>query len=131
MSELLGISPSALISGMLGVYALAFVAGGIYYLEQRVARIRDQFPGRGLLARATGYAALIIGVLASVSIGGHLLGGGPEFRYGALMATVAGVGFWVYRIHFDLTPAGRIRASVLGLVCAALSVLAGWWARSI
>jgi len=131
MTELWGIATEALITGMLGVYALAFLSGGIYYLEQRVERIRDQFPGRELLARLTGYASLGIGILAFVSIGGCFLSRDPDFRIGALVATMAGTGFWIYRIHFDLTLLSRMRDGVLAFVCAVLSVLISWWVKTI
>jgi hypothetical protein len=129
MTGLPGLPTAVLIPGVLGVYALAFLAGGIHYLEQRVARIRDQFPRRALLARLTGLAALGIGLLASISIGGYVLDRAPEYRLGALAATVAGVGFWVYRMHFDLSSANRVRNGLLALVCVALSVLTRLWIR--
>jgi hypothetical protein len=127
MMDLSSIPLSVLVPGVLGVYALAFLAGGIYYLEQRVARIRDQFPKQGPLARLIGYTALGIGVLAFLSIGGDLLNRGPDFRIGALVATVSGLGFWIARMHIDLTPISRIRDGLLAFACALLSVLTGWW----
>jgi high-affinity Fe2+/Pb2+ permease len=51
----------------------------------------------------------------------------PEYRLGALVATMAGVTFWVYRMHFDLTSANRIRSGLLAFVCVALSVLTRLW----
>jgi hypothetical protein len=120
-----------LIPGMLGVYALAFIAGGIYYLEQRVARIRDQFPKHGPLALLVGCASLGIGLLAAISIGGYFAGQGSDFRVGALVATVAGIAFWIARIHIDLIPIDRIRNGVLAFVCALLSLMAGWWLTTI
>lgn len=130
MTSLFGLPMAVFILGLLGVYALAFLAGGIYYLEQCVASIRDQFPGRTLLARLTGLAALGIGLLASISIGGYLLYRSGECRLGVLVATVAGICFWVYRMHFDLTPAKRIRNGLLTLACVALSVLTRLWMRT-
>ena len=127
MTGLPGLPTTVLIPGVLGVYALAFLAGGIHYLEQRVARIHDQFPKRTFLARLTGLAALGIGLLASISIGGVVLSRAPEYRLGALVATVAGVAFWVYRMHFDLTSANRVRSGLLAFVCLALSVLTRLW----
>jgi hypothetical protein len=116
---------------MLGFYALAFVAGGIYYLEQQVARIRDQFPERGVLARLSGYAALGIGILAALSVGGHFMGRGPEFALGALCATMSGVAFWVVRMHGDLTILSRVRDGLLALICATLVVLTAWWVTTL
>jgi hypothetical protein len=127
MTDVLQIPLSMLAPLILGLYALVFLAGGISYLEQRAARIRDQFPRHGLLARLTGYAALSIGLLASVSIAGYLIRKQPTFQLGALVATVAGIGFWTYRIHFDLTPASRVRDGLLALICTALAVLTWWW----
>ena len=114
----------------LALYALAFLAGGISYLEQRAARIRDQFPRQALLARLTGYAALCIGLLASISVGGCLSNKLPDFRQGGLIATVAGIGFWIFRMHFDPTPLSRLRNATLLLICSALSVLAWFWLRT-
>jgi len=120
-------SIGVVVPGMLGLYALAFLSGGIYYLEQRVSRIRDQFPRRGPLAVLTGLASLGIGVLAAISIGGYVLSGDPDFRLGALVAALAGVGFWVYHIHIDLTFPSRLRDATLALICAMLAFLTGWW----
>jgi hypothetical protein len=128
MTELFGVPIAILVPVIQGVFALVFLAGGIYYLEQRVARIRDQFPTRGPLARLTGYAALGIGVLAAVATGGYLAKGDPSFRWGALVAATAGVAFWVFRIHVDLTPMKRVRDVALAFICAALAVLSRWWA---
>jgi hypothetical protein len=116
---------------MLGFYALAFIAGGIYYLEQQVARIRDQFPERGVLARLLGYTALGIGILAALSVGGHFLGRGPEFGLGALVATMSGVAFWVVRMHGDPTILSRVRDGLLAFVCAMLAVLTVWWLSTL
>jgi hypothetical protein len=127
MIELPPLPIPILAPAILGLYALAFVAGGIFYLEQQVARIRDQFPKRGILARLTGYAALGIGILAALSVGGHLMGRGPKFSLGALTATMSGLAFWVVRIHGDPTILGRIRDGLLALVCAGLVVLTAWW----
>jgi hypothetical protein len=131
MMDLYLVPLSILVSGILGLYALAFTAGGIYHLEQRVARIRDQFPKQGPLAALTGYAALGIGLLAALSVGGHFVDQGADFHLGALVATVAGVGFWVYRVHIDLTPLSRIRDGALASICAAIAVLTAWWIKVI
>ena len=124
-------SLDVVVTGMLGLYALAFLSGGIYYLEQRVSRIRDQFPKRGPLAALTGVAALGIGVLSAISIGGHLLRSGPDFRLGALVSTVAGAGFWVFHIHVDWSLASRLRDATLALICGMLAFLTGWWIRGL
>jgi hypothetical protein len=131
MSDLLDLDLWALVPGVLGIYALTFVAGGLYYLEQRVARIRDQFPRRGLLASLTGHAALAIGLLMALSVAGHLLGFAPEARLGALVSATAGVGFWVYRVSFDLTPVNRFRDGALALVCVAITVITLGWIEAI
>ncbi len=115
--------------GILGLYALAFAAGGIYYLEQRVSRIRDQFPRRGPLAALTGSAALGIGVLMALAVVGYFLAGGIDFQIAALVASVAGVGFWVYRVYTDRTPLGRVRDSALGFICIAIVAVAAWWLK--
>ena len=118
--------------GVLGLYALAFIAGGVYYLEQRVSRIRDQFPEQGPLAVLTGIAALGIGVLMAIAVGAHLLGAGFadfDFRMAALVAAVAGVGFWIYRMYLDRTPLGRIRDGSLAFICTAVVLVAIWWVR--
>jgi len=130
MTEILGLPISILVPGALGLYALAFIAGGIYYLEQRVARIRDQFPKRGILARLVGYAALAIGLLTAVSVGGHLITANDSFRLGALVAVVAGIAFWVHHLHIDLTTGERIRDALLSLVCAGLAVITRWWVQT-
>jgi hypothetical protein len=116
-----------LMPALLGIYALAFIAGGIYYLEQRVARIRDQFPGRGPMARLIGYAALSIGFLAAFSVGGLLLHPGMQSRWAAQVATASGVGFWVIRVHVEMTRASRVRAGLLAILCLAFTALTGWW----
>jgi hypothetical protein len=121
----------ALVPGALGLYALVFVAGGLYYLEQRVSRIRDQFPRRGLLALLTGNAALAIGLLMAISVAGYVSGLTAEGRLGALVAAAAGVGFWVYRVSFDLILLNRIRDGVLALVCAAIAVITIWWIKTV
>jgi hypothetical protein len=116
----------------LGLYALAFIAGGVYYLEQRVSRIRDQFPEQGPLAFLTGIAALGIGLLMAMAIGPFFVGASfasLDFRMAALVAAVAGVGFWVYRIYIDRTPLGRIRDGSLVFICAAIVLVAIWWVR--
>lgn len=123
----MGIPSFILVPGMLCVYALAFISGGVYYLEQRVSRIRDQFPERGILATITGYTALGIGILAALSMAIYFVNGSPDSRLGALVATLSGAGYWVYHIHIDLTPASRIRDALLAAICAMLALLTGWW----
>jgi hypothetical protein len=127
VADLLQLDLRVLVPWVLGLYSLAFIAGGLYYLEQRVARIRDQFPRRGLLASLTGHAALAIGILMALSVASHFYSITPEARLGALVAATAGVGFWIYRVSFDLTPMNRIRDGVLVLVCAAIAVITMWW----
>jgi hypothetical protein len=129
--DLQSVSLTIVVPAMLGLYALAFIAGGIYYLEQRVARIRDQFPKQGPLAKLTGYAALGIGILTAISIGGHFLNKSPDYRMGALVATVAGVGFWIYHVYVDLTPISRVRDGILVFICATLAILTVWWITTI
>ena len=131
MIDLPDLAIPIIVPAMLGFYALAFIAGGIYYLEQQVARIRDQFPERSVLARLTGYAALGIGILAALSVGGHFLGRGPEFGLGTLAATMSGVAFWVVRMHGDPTTLSRVRDGLLALICAMLVVLTGWWVATL
>lgn len=131
MIDLTAIPIPVIVPVMLGFYALAFVAGGIYYLEQQVARVRDQFPERGALARLTGYAALGIGILAALSVGGHFMGRGAEFRLGALAATMSGLAFWVVRIHGAPTTLSRVRDGLLAFVCALLVVLTAWWLATL
>ena len=126
MSELLGIPFGILAPLGLGIYALAFIAGGIYYLEQRVARIRDQFPRRTALARVTGVTALLIGCLTVVSITGYFVWD-PGSIAGAIVAVGAGIAFAVCHLYIDLTPRERIRDIVLALVCLALMLLAINW----
>jgi hypothetical protein len=130
MTEILGLPVSILVPAALGIYALAFIAGGIYYLEQRVARIRDQFPKRGILARLVGYTALAIGLLTAFSIGGHLVTANGSFRLGALVAVAAGIAFWVHHLHIDLTASERIRDVLLSLVCAGLAIVTYWWVQT-
>jgi hypothetical protein len=130
MSDILGLPVSLVAVGALSIYALAFFAGGIYYLEQRVSRIRDQFPKRGLLARLVGYAALAIGVLAGVSVAGHLIAGGGHFRLGALVAVTAGIAFWVHHLLIDLIIRERIRDLLLSLACTGLAILTIWWVQA-
>ena len=122
---------SVLIHSVLGLYALAFLAGGIYLLEQRVARIRDQFPRHGLLATLWGHAALGIGGLAALSVSGSLAGWRGDFRLGALVATVSGVGYWVSRAYTDTTLPGRVRDAALAFACAAVALLTAWWVSSV
>jgi hypothetical protein len=124
--------PSALIvPAFLGIYALAFIAGGIYYLEQQAARLRDLFPKLGPLAILIGWTALGIGLLTAVSIGGLLLGQGQRFGYGGLVSTAAGVSFWVIRIHLGPTRASRVKSTLLALLCAMLTLLTAWWTTTI
>ena len=120
-----------LVPVLLSIYALSFIAGGIYYLEQRVARIRDQFPQQARLAKLTGYAALGIGLLSALGTGGHWLDLGPEFRTAMLVASTSGMAFWIYHIHIDRTPASRIRDALLAVVCGALALLTGWWITTL
>jgi hypothetical protein len=127
---MIDLSPSArslLVPVLLGFYALSFIAGGVYFLEQRVARIRDQFPKRGPMARLIGYSALSIGLLSALSLAGHLMSRGLPSRLAALVATGSGVGFWVIRIHVDMTLNARIRDALLALLCLMLTALTGWW----
>jgi hypothetical protein len=131
MSEFLGIPLIALVPGTLGLYALAFIAGGIYYLEQRVARIHDQFPERTLLARLTGFAALAIGALAALSVGGHLLYATNVFQLGALVAAATGIAFWVHHLHIDLTALERMRDGLLALACIALTLSVYQWIQTL
>jgi hypothetical protein len=116
---------------MLGIYALAFIAGGIYYLEQQAARLRDLFPRVGPLVVLVGWTTLGIGLLAALSIGGLLLGQGPRFAYGALVSTASGISFWVIRIHIDPTRANRLRNGLLALLCALLTLLTAWWTTTL
>lgn len=109
------------------VYALTFIAGGIYALEQRVGRVRTRLPSRALLARLTGYAALGIGFLAGVSIGAHLIHPNEDYQLAALVAMSAGVGFWVSRLSAELTAAHRIRDALLALVCVFAAALTAYW----
>lgn len=126
MDELpVGLLP--LVPWMVIAYALAFVAGGIYSLEQRVARVRDQFPSRAPLARLTGYAALAIGFLAAVSIGGHLIRPDTDYHLGALVATSAGVAFWIHHLSGEHVALYRIRDALLAAVCACVTALTVWW----
>ena len=129
MSDLLGLPIGILAPLSLGIYALAFIAGGIYYLEQRVARIRDQFPQRTALARLTGITALLIGLLMASSIAGYSVWG-PGCIAGAVVAVGAGVAFAVYHLYIDLTPRERIRDIVLALVCLGLMFLVINWIQA-
>jgi hypothetical protein len=123
-ARLLPFVPWALVA-----YALSFVAGGIYYLEQRVRRIRDQFPNRALVARLTGYAALTIGLLAAVSVAGYLLRPHSDHYLGAVVA--AGAGFWVSRLYAEPTIAHRLRDSLLALICLSFTGLVAWWVGAL
>ena len=127
MTDLPAAAISLVIPILLSFYALAFVAGGVYMLEQRVARVRDQLPRHGPLARLTGFAALGIGVLATTSVAGYLIRGGIDHKLGALVATTSGIGFWIARIHAEMTTASRIRDGLLAIACALLTLLTGWW----
>jgi hypothetical protein len=127
MSDLLGLPAGLIVNGMLGLYALAYLAGGIYYLEQRVARIRDQFPQRAPLAWLTGLASLGIGILSAAVALGHLLHPSPVYRLGVFVATLAGFAFWILRMNIDLTPLSRLRDGAMAFVCGALALIARWW----
>jgi hypothetical protein len=115
----------------LAAYALCFVAGGIYYLEQRVRHIRDQFPGRAIVARLTGYAALFIGLLAAVSVTSYLVRPGSSHYLGALVAAGAGVAFWVSRLYAEPTIVQRLRDSLFALVCLSFTGLVAWWVSTL
>ena len=127
MIELPALPAPITVPAMLGFYALAFIAGGIYYLEQQAARVRDLFPRYGPMAALIGWTALGIGLLAALSVGGQLLGLGPRFGYSAVVATASGASFWLVRIHVDPTRASRIRDGLLALLCALCTVLTAWW----
>lgn len=114
----------------LALYALVFISGGIYYLEQRVTRLRDLFPERRRLVWLVGYATLAIGLLAALAVGGHVISGRGEFRLGGLVAVAAGAAYWIYRIYVDLTVGEHVRDILLALICAVLTVLYGAWVRS-
>ena len=131
MTALPDLPASIVLPFMLSIYALAFLAGGIYYLEQQVTRIRDLFPSKGPLARLVGYASLGIGLLAALAVGGHFLSGSPVFYRAALLATVSGVAFWVIRIYVDPTPGARIRDAIMALPCALLVLLTAWWITTL
>ena len=131
MIDLDSVPTAAIVPAMLAVYALAFIAGGIYYLEQQTARLRDLFPKYGPLATLIGWTALGIGLLAAISIAGLLLGQGPRSGYGVLLSTASGFSFWVIRIHVDPTRASRLRDTLLALLCALLTILTAWWITTI
>ncbi len=131
MKWLSQVPASVLVPGMLGLYALAFIAGGVYYLEQRVGRIRDHFPHRAPLAVITGYAALGIGILAAISLGGYLAHLGHDFALGAMVAALAGVGFWICHLHLGFTPLDRVRDGALAFICAGIVVLTAWWLKTL
>jgi hypothetical protein len=130
IQALLSIAP-LLVPVLLGVYALAFIAGGIHFLEQRVVRIRDQFPSYGPIARLIAYAALAIGLLAAIAVSGHYVNKGAQFRWAALVAVAAGVGFWIVRLHTEMTLGSRIRDVLLAILCLALTLLTGWWTTTM
>jgi hypothetical protein len=127
MIEIIDRLSVALFPWFLGLYAIAFLSGGVYYLEQRVSRVRDQFPKRTLLARLFGFAALAIGVLAGASTVGHVVFPQSDARLGAAIAVGGGVAFWTHRLRTGLTPGERIRAGALALVCAILALLTLRW----
>ena len=131
MIDLATLPTAIIVPAMLGVYALAFIAGGIYYLEQQAARLRDLLPSYGILATLIGWTALGIGLLAAISLGGQLLSQGGRFGYGALVATAAGISFWIIRIHIDPTRASRVRDLLMALLCALLTVLTAWWTLAL
>jgi hypothetical protein len=95
------------------------------------ARLRDLFPRYGPLAYLLGWVALGIGLLAALSLAGHLLGQGAQSVYGALVATGSGVAFWVIRIYVDPTRASRIRDALLVLLCTLITLLIAWWTTTI
>lgn len=111
----------------LAAYALCFVAGGVYYLDQRVRHIRDQFPSRTAIARLTGFAALAIGLLAAVSVAGYLVRPHGEHYLGAPVAAGAGVVFWVSRFYAAPTVAHRLRDGLLVLICLSFTGLVLLW----
>lgn len=113
------------------LYALAFVAGGIYSLEQRVARVREQFPSRAPLARLTGYTALAIGFLTILSIVGHLVYPDRNYYLGALVAAAAGVAFWICRVSAEQVAVYRIRDALLAAICACVTGLTVWWVDAL
>jgi hypothetical protein len=131
MTDLASLPAALIVPAMLGVYALAFIAGGIYYLEQQAARLRDLFPGLRFLSGLIGWTALGIGLLAALSLGGQLLSLGTRFGYGALAAMASGISFWMVRLHVDPTRSSRIRDALLALLCALLTVLTAWWTTTI
>ena len=131
MIDLAALPTDMIVPAMLGVYALAFIAGGVYYLEQQAARLRDLLPSYGPLVTLIGWTALGIGLLAALSVGGHLLGQGPRPVYGALVATGAGISFWMIRIHVDPTRTSRIRDALLALLCTLLTILTAWWTTTV
>lgn len=124
----LGIPLSWLVPGLLGLYALTFIAGGIYYLEQRVERIRDQFHQHAILACLIGWTAMAIGILAALSAGGQaVFPDAADFRLAGLVAGAAGVAFWTHHLYVDLTARTRVRDGLLGLLCTALTALVALW----
>ena len=116
-----------LVPWAVGLYGIAFLSGGVYYLEQRVARIRDQMPDRAALARIYGLLALLIGLLALASAAGYLVLRQSEARLAALVAIVAGVGFWLHRLRTALTIGSRVRAGSFAVLCALLAGLGATW----
>jgi hypothetical protein len=131
MIDLSALPTVIIVPAMLGIYALAYIAGGIYYLEQQASRLRDLFPSYGPLVSLIGWTALGIGLLTTLSIGGWFLNQAPRFGYGALVATASGISYWVIRIYADPTRARRIRNALLALLCVLLTVLTAWWTTTI
>lgn len=131
MIDLTTLPTAIIVPAMLIIYALAFISGGIYYLEQQAARLRDLFPNYGPLASLIGWTTLGIGLLAAISIGGQLWTQDVRFGYGALVATASGISFCVIRMHVDPTRVSRIRDALLALLCALLTVLTAWWTTTI
>ena len=131
MIDLTTLPTSIIVPAMLGIYALGFIAGGIYFLEQQAARLRDLFPRYGTLATLIGWTTLGIGLLAAISVGGQLLTQEARFGYGALIATASGISFCVIRIYVDPTRVSRIRDALLALLCALLTVLTAWWTTTL
>jgi hypothetical protein len=109
------------------LYGLGFLAGGFYYLEQRVSRIKDRFPERAFLSRLVGYTALAIGLLAIISLAGHITSSRDEYRLAGLVAVAAGVAFWVHHMYVDWTIAEHVRDVILALCCLALTWLTYLW----
>ena len=131
MIDLAALPTDMIVPALLAVYALAFIAGGIYFLEQQAASLRDLFPSYGPLAALIGWTALGIGLLGALSVGGQILGQGPRFGYSALVSTASGISFWLIRIYLDPTRASRVRDGLLAFLCALLTVLTAWWMTTL